>query len=89
VAITFGQQAFNPANTPIAEGQQAAGPSLMFKAPDGTDFNDDVDMLLPVDKSIYALLFEADDQTGGERRLLQAGVPQELKQFWFKDASKV
>ena len=96
VELTYGKQAFDSSATPVSEGQVPASPILMFKAPPGTVFLSDVEISIPADKSVLAMLFGSDSESRrhhdvwGNRRLLAALMTvQELKQHWFNTATKV
>jgi hypothetical protein len=97
VIITYGKQAFDSSATPVSEDQIPAAPILMFKAPPGAEFLGDVEISIPVDKSVLAMVFSLEIESGGNRNhinstrrlLLASATVQELKQHWFNTAMMV
>jgi hypothetical protein len=95
VELTYGKQAFDSSATPVSEDQIPAAPILMFKAPPGAEFLANVEISIPVDKSVLAMLFGPDSEerrdyfTGNRRLLIASETVQELKQHWFNTATMV
>jgi hypothetical protein len=94
VELTYGKQAFDSSATPVSEDQIPAAAILMFKAPPGAEFLANVDIAIPVDKAVFAMLFgpggERRNYFTGERRLLiGSDTVQELKQHWFSTDTMV
>ncbi len=105
VQLTYGKQAFDSSATPVSQDQIPAAPILMFKAPPGAVFLADVEISIPVDKSVLAMLFGSDSESDsdsesesggrrnhdeGDRRVLNGTASvQVLKQHWFNTGTKV
>ncbi len=68
ISLTYGKEPFDSSATPVSVEQVPAGPVLVFKAPPGTVFLADVEISIPVDKAILALLYEVDEDEDEERR---------------------
>jgi hypothetical protein len=93
VPVTYGKQSLDASHTPVSADQIPASPVLLFKAPAGTVFLADVQISIPVDRSIMDLVKATEPRTSGEerrRKLLQTtGTSQRLMQHWFDSSTKV
>ena len=91
VPVTYGKQSLDTSHTPVSADQIPASPVLLFKAPAGTVFLADVQISIPVDRSIMDLV-NATGTSGEEhkRKLLQTtSTSQRLMQHWFDSSTKV